>query len=156
MAGGRPTKLDREAANAIVGILQLGLTIEDACAAAGISERAFHMWIKRGERCERARQPRPEDEPFMQFMQAVKKARALGKVAHIKTIQAASIGDGKTPGDWKASAWVLERMYPKEFGRRYIKIEGPSVGDGTPGPDTTAPGPIVEITIEGNPEVPLP
>lgn len=94
----------------------------------------------------------------MQFMQAVKRARALGKVQHVDTIERAAIGANGQPADWKAAAWLLERMHPRQFGRKYIKIEGPDApglpDDGGPKTNASAPAPTVTITIEGNPEVP--
>jgi hypothetical protein len=154
MPGGRPTKLDTTAANDIVAILEKGLPIDDACAAVGIDDSTFQRWMRKGEKALKAREPKPEDQPFREFCAGVKKARSLGKLVHLTTIEKASTGTAGNPGDWKAAAWLLERMHPKQFGRKYIRIEagGP---DGEPMPAADAPAPIVDIVIEGSPEVPL-
>ena len=141
MPGGRPTKLDATAANAIVAILQKGLTIDDACEAAGIDDSTFQRWMRRGEKVLKAREPRPGEKEFGEFCAAVKKARALGKVSNVTLIETAAASD------WKAAAWLLERMYPHQFGRKYIRIE--AGGPDGPEPSREAAAPIIELTIEG-------
>lgn len=155
MPGGRPTKLDAEAANAIVAILQKGLTIDDACEAAGIDDSTFQRWLRRGEKAAKARELKPEEKPFREFCAAVKKARAVGKITLVQRIENASVGDELNPADWKAAAWLLERMHPHQFGRKYIRIEAaPVAGDGTPLPDTKAPPPTINLVIEGGADMP--
>ena len=51
--------------------------------------------------------------PFMEFSEAVKKARAEAEGAHIKNIRKAADN-----GVWQASAWFLERSHPKKWGKR--------------------------------------
>lgn len=156
MPGGRPTKLDPEAANTITALLQKGMVVEDCAAAAGVSSSCYFKWMAKGEKLSRRTKPLSEAErPFLQFFQSCKKAVALGIAYHVGAIEKAGDGTKDQAGDWKAHAWLLERMHPKKFGRKYIRIEstGP---DGEPGPVPGAPAPVVEITIEGNPEVPEP
>jgi hypothetical protein len=42
--------------------------------------------------------------------QSRKQARAQAKLRHLRALMASP--------DWRASAWLLERLWPKEFGRR--------------------------------------
>jgi hypothetical protein len=50
---------------------------------------------------------------FQEFSEAVKKARAEAEGAHIRNIRRASDN-----GVWQASAWWLERSFPKKWGKR--------------------------------------
>lgn len=45
------------------------------------------------------------------FAEQVKRAEAKGKIKHLKRIDGADA--------WQASAWMLERKYPQEFGRKF-------------------------------------
>ena len=50
---------------------------------------------------------------YSEFSEAVKKARAEAEGAHIRNIRRASDN-----GVWQASAWWLERSFPKKWGKR--------------------------------------
>ena len=82
----------------VLNYLRDGMSLRDACALAGISKRAFHNWVK-------------EESALCA---QVKKARLEGKLKHLRNINA------HAADDWKASAWYLERMYPKEFAKRTV------------------------------------
>lgn len=114
----RPTKLTPEIQVKIVESLKLGNYIETAAALAGINKTTIYEWLKRGAReLERvdnnpnARIKR-EEEPFVRFSNAVKKAQAEAEQRDLLVIAKAS------QNDWKASAWRLERKYPHRWGRK--------------------------------------
>jgi hypothetical protein len=114
--------------------LKLGYYQEDAAIMAGISASTYYEWMKKGE-LERvaleegekaltlpdtslpaSEDGTPEIElvyPFMEFSEAVKKARAEAEGAHIRNIRKAADN-----GVWQASAWFLERSHPKKWGKR--------------------------------------
>jgi hypothetical protein len=71
---------------------------------AGIHEATFYNWIKWGEAQARGR--------YFEFFEAVKKAEAEGQAALVATINVAS------KDSWQAAAWILERKYPEEWGRK--------------------------------------
>ena len=48
---------------------------------------------------------------FFQFFHSVTRARARAKINFVANIRKAA------PKDWKAAAWLLERMFPTEYGR---------------------------------------
>lgn len=73
-----------------------GLTIGDACALAGIDRRTF--WVHR------------KNDPALDLK--VQRAYISFKLKHIKNIQTAS------ESNWTASAWLLERKFPEEFGAK--------------------------------------
>lgn len=127
----------------IVRLLELGVTIADTCAHAGIGERTYYDWVRRGEAGE---------EPFQQFSQAVSRAHGAAKVKAIETLRTAMspynttrtttetftetrLGrDGKPydykrvkqsktvermQGDWRAALEYLKRRFPDEWTERH-------------------------------------
>ncbi len=85
----------------LIDAVSQGVPLRTACLAAGVSRSTLYRWTKADSIARR-----------------IRKARMEGKLFHLRNIREHS----KT--DWRASAWILERMYPKEFGRRTI-IEMP-------------------------------
>ncbi len=63
------SRLDPDCAQVILAALRLGKNVQEACEAAAISVRSYHVWMQRGERSE----PR-----FREFRSAVFDARAAG------------------------------------------------------------------------------
>lgn len=134
----RKPKLNKEIQTALVEGISLGLKIEDACSLAGVSHTAFFNWLNRGETPGAA-------SLYVDFVEAIKKAQPSRKRVLLSRIYQAARGgkivkDKKTTTryeggkavatdvvesehevapDWKADAWMLERGYPDEFGRRY-------------------------------------
>lgn len=91
--------LDRKLVSEVVlNYLRDGMSLRDSCALAGVGRRTFMTWQK-------------EDSALSA---QVKKARLDSKLVHVRNIKSHALGD------WKASAWLLERMYPKEFARRTV------------------------------------
>jgi hypothetical protein len=106
----RPTKLTTEIQERIVKALQLGVSYEHAAHYGGISYRTLSRWMETGQK--------EEDSEYGDFYCAVRKARSDMIIGCLLKIEQAA-----NKGDWKASAWKLERMYPKLYGRRIIKEE---------------------------------
>jgi len=130
----RPSKLTPEVQENICNWLKLGYYQEDAAIMAGISASTYYEWMKKGEQERVALEegekaltlpdtslPASEDGtpeieliyPFLEFSEAVKKARAEAEGAHIRNIRKAADN-----GVWQASAWFLERSHPKKWGKR--------------------------------------
>ena len=106
----RPTKLTPKLIEDISNWLKLGYYQEDAATMVGISPSTYYEWMKRGEKAA------VEGEIinlYSEFSEAVKKARAEAEGAHIRNIRRASDN-----GIWQASAWWLERSFPKKWGKR--------------------------------------
>ena len=115
---GRPSKLTPELQKEICDYIGVdGLMDKDACLLAGISTASFCLWKKKGSE-------EGAPEVYSEFLEAIKEAEAGFKQKRLKNIRVA--GD---EGDWKANAWLLERKYPEQFGRRIEhagKIDGPA------------------------------
>ena len=103
----RPTLLTDELALEICANLELGISIKDACWLSGIDERTYHYWVKWGKEGK---------DPYFQFFQCSRRARASGRRKHVLTLTGAD--------DWRASLAFLERSDPKNWGRRgRVKVD---------------------------------
>lgn len=131
----RPTKLTPDVQKRIVQGIQLGATYELAAQAAGISYNSFNNWMNRGKaEIERRQSPRVKEgteqwqaeQPFVEFLEEVKRAEGLAVIGWLATIQRAAVS-----GNWQAAAWKLERRYPEDYGRqvRDVTHSGKDGGD---------------------------
>jgi hypothetical protein len=100
----RPSKLTSEVEARIVEAVELGATWERAADAAGIGASTLREWRQRGE---------ADEAPFAAFVAALKRAEGDGVARALRTIRQAA-----ESGTWQAAAWLLERRYPADYGRR--------------------------------------
>ena len=139
MSMGRPTKLTDELKADILKFIEGGSFVEDACILAGVHKSQFYRWKKRAEDEEarvaenpKQRKIRKSEQPFIDFRDATTRARTCAKNAALKIIMDASV-DRPFPkreddepmtrfGDWRASAWFLEKSFPAEYGKQQ-KVE---------------------------------
>ena len=101
---GRKTKLTPEVQEIIVDGINAGLTLVLTCARAGVTYATFYRWLEKGEAA--------KSGVFCEFFDAVSRAKAdsaLRLVSQI-TLQA--------PTDWRAAAFLLERRFPDDYGKR--------------------------------------
>ena len=100
---GRPTKLTKALQEQICELLRWGNYIETACHYCEISKKSLYEWMKLGNQEEKG--------IHRDFLNAINKAMAEAEMRDVQNIHNAA----KT--DWKASAWRLERKFPKKWGR---------------------------------------
>lgn len=100
----RPTKLDDKLQKRLADAIKLGMSRERAAYFCGITRQTFQGWLSRGEKAKAGK--------FKAFFDTIKKAESEAIGIHLKNIHNASAG-----GAWQASAWMLERRYPKEYGK---------------------------------------
>lgn len=109
----RPTSLTPDVQSAIIAALDVGSYRVTAAQAAGICERTLYSWLERGEKGE---------EPFAEFLQAVKSSESRAEIdllMEIRTAQGGISGEGGTRADiWQSRAWVMERRWPKRWATR--------------------------------------
>jgi len=114
---GRPTKLSKEISDAIVENLRLGNYIEHASAAVGINKSTLYAWLDRGrkeqERIDAGVEPNSDEQMFVEFSNAVEKAKAEAVSRNVAIIQKSA-----HHGTWQAAAWWLERTQQQVFGRK--------------------------------------
>ena len=101
---GRPLTLDDLTAQRIVDAVKLGAPWYLAARAGGIGPSTLRDWKARG---------RKGEAPFAAFLARLEKAEAEGAVEALRHIREAG-----SKGAWQAWAWMLERRFPRSFGRR--------------------------------------
>lgn len=101
---GRPTSLEPTTKKKLLYAISMGMKWDDCCSMAGICYKTFRNWITRGEK--------EGEGMYFQFLQELKRAQIQGKAQNIKKIMMNE--------SWQSKAWLLERQYPNEFGRRVV------------------------------------
>ena len=117
--GGRTAiLLDDVKREELLNLIVLGLPVNKAVAMVNIAESTFYHWMSRGM-TERDRlatipdaRPKPEEKIYLEFLESLTRARAEAIAKKVAVISSAA-----SQGDWKASAWWLERQVPEEFGK---------------------------------------
>lgn len=94
-------KLTDELADKALDLIKGGATNADVIAWLGVVESTFYAWLKD-----------PKTDPQRKLSEGIKKAEVERKLWHLNKIHQAAKN-----GDWKASAWYLERRYPNEYAR---------------------------------------
>lgn len=106
---GRPTKFDDQVADRICEAVSLGCTFALAAQAGGIDPETLRSWKARG---------REGEEPFSAFLGRIKKAEGEAANEALRVIR-----DAAKEGTWQAAAWLLERRYPKSYGRQNLRAD---------------------------------
>lgn len=116
---GQPTKFNEERAEKLLQAVRGGNYLATASAYAGISYQTLRRWVLKAD------DPNAPPE-YVEFKEALEKARADGEVAALAKIQRAA-----SDGAWQAAAWYLERSRPEQWGRREtnrVELVGESGG----------------------------
>ena len=91
-------KFTPEVLSTLLNAIADGCGVYDACYIAGVSNTTYNRWMK--------------EEP--EFVQAIKVAEAEYKRTKLKLISEA----GEQKNMWSANAWLLERKWPEQYGKR--------------------------------------
>ena len=101
---------------AVAEAVELGATWEKAADSAGIGGSTLREWKQRGEAGE---------APFAAFLATLKRAEGAGIARSLRNIRQAA-----DSGSWQAAAWLLERRYPADYGRRSeIRVDSDAAAD---------------------------
>lgn len=112
---GRPSLIaDPETLGEFLTAIEAGNYIQTAAELAGISLETIRSWTKRGE---------DGEEPFKQFLGAMKRASARAEALEVQKVRTA----GNDPRFWAASMTYLERRHPDKWARRSEGNDGPKV-----------------------------
>jgi hypothetical protein len=125
---GRPSVLSTERMQKMCDVLKIGGTKKMAAFEAGIGLTTFMTWMAKGEQAKSGQ--------FWEFRQAVEAALQERNKRCLAQISLAG-----TNGSWQASAWLLERTMPEEYGRRAVDV---SVG----GREGAPPIPLEVTTVQ--------
>lgn len=107
-------KQEAPTSEVIVRALRVGAYVEDAAQSAGVAVATVYNWLARGEEHRDSNGKTPaREKPYVEFLEAVEKARADAVVANLALVRKAA-----QRGSWQAAAWWLERTRPDKFGRR--------------------------------------
>jgi hypothetical protein len=105
-----------------------------ACQTVGIHPSTFYRWLQRAER----------DGPnsiYAKFANSIREAEAKRERILLGLVRDGALPHGDRPGDWRAAAWMLERLMPERYGpTATIRHEG-SVDRATI--------PSIELQLEG-------
>lgn len=125
---GRPSMLTDDRARRIVELAAHGHYNTTIARAVGVSQRSYQRWLQLGEeaaeRLETGQPIEPEHERYWQLWQQVRAAEATVVDNALTAIHHAYAADPVK--GWGAAAWILERKYPAEFGRRTEVAVGPT------------------------------
>ena len=100
----RPTKLTPDVQEAIVDGINAGLTFRLSCARAGLDPATFYRWLEKGEAA--------KSGVFSEFCDTVSRAKADSAMRLVSQITL------QAPTDWRAAAFMLERRFPDDYGKR--------------------------------------
>lgn len=117
MPGGRPLTLDQpegqEIVEAFLRRIEKGMSAKGAARVSGLSTTTLYRWLETAS----------EDgapESYVLFRDRFMRARGVREETLIDAL--ASAGRGEVGGDWRAPAWMLERLEPEEYGSK-SKVE---------------------------------
>lgn len=121
------SKLTDELIDEFCTYIENGMSNHDAIDLCDITDTTFYRWLREADE----RGPKGE-KPQKYKMQrklkaAIPKAAAAFKAYHVQVITRAS------KKNWQASAWMLERKFPDEYGRgvdRYMIQQASNAGAG--------------------------
>ena len=111
---GRNSLLTAERVQIIVEALEGGNYDIVAYSRAGISESTFYSWLEQGANPELTTtgKVKAKSKAFVEFLEAVTRARVEGEAYHVKNWK------DKGQADWKASMEFLARRYPERWARQ--------------------------------------
>ena len=104
-------KYSPELVEKIAGYIARGNFASVACAASGVSESVYYLWLK--------------DPDKLEFLEAIKEAEALAEINAVEKIQ--------NDDSWQSKAWYLER----KFKDRWSKSETQNVNHNGEGMNIT-------------------
>ncbi len=110
---GRKLLLNEALIEKISEHLENGATYQAAASMSGISNSTLKSWMQKGNEAIE----KDIDNIYVAFVSAVTHARENWKQSLVEQIRQAGTED------WRALAWLLERQFPKEYGRK-LELDG--------------------------------
>ena len=108
----KTTKAQQVGRDEIVENLKTGMTIEAAVTLAGITSSTYYRWLDADEK----------------WAEECKGAVRFAEAICLERIKQAAMDRM----DWKAWAWILEKRFPEDYGKRQeLQVNTSSSSDGT-------------------------
>ncbi|MFE6639494.1 hypothetical protein ACFVFT_38730 [Streptomyces tendae] len=155
---GRPRLLSEEVEQRLVAASRTGVAVELAAEMAGVSRSSFLAWMARGraevDAREAGEKPDPAEEEYAALYEKVRTARATAAARAMMNIRRVADGgvvtkvttrkfrdsvtgdiveetvEDRTPPDWRADAWYLERQHRDQYGKdATLAVEITGLGD---------------------------
>lgn len=99
--------------DAILRALRAGAYVEDAAEAVGLSKQTIYNWLSRGEEHQDSEKVPQAQRPYVDFLDAVTRAKAEAKVWHLANVRR------HAAEDWRASKWWLSVVDPDRWSERH-------------------------------------
>ena len=101
----------------ICALIAAGFTNKAAIEGL-IDESTFYLYMQKGEEDKQ----KGKESAYAEFYKSVKTAEKGFRLRHLKNIKDAS------ETVWQASAWLLERRFPDDYGRNKVEVTGKDGG----------------------------
>ena len=108
----RPAKLTLELTKEITSYIHDGISPTRSATLVGISPSTYFHWMSKGSK---------KEPGFLEFSESIERAKAQSIVNRVACVS--RVADS---GNWRAAAWMLERMAPESFGKNSTRA--PEVG----------------------------
>lgn len=125
MAMARPTKLTEDLHERVTQYVRAGLFLKDAAGLSELAESTVHLWIERGQieesRILSGETPEPEEAKYLEFSEAIDRARAYANGSDMNVISMAA----REKPEWAERRLKLRNpsMFRQEVG---LEIRRPS------------------------------
>lgn len=103
------SKFSPALAEQIVASVRAGNFRTTAAGAAGIDQKTLREWVHKGDK-------QRDGHPLKEFGKALRKAEKHAQATMVMRINKAGAED------WKAIAWILERLNPRKYGLK-VRVE---------------------------------
>jgi len=110
--GGRePEAIDEQVTAKLARLLESGVAIEAAAARVGVARRTIYNWLERANEV---------DAPavYVEFAERIQRSRDACEADLVSRVAR------EAKEDWRAAAWLLERLYPDRFARPSVRPAG--------------------------------
>jgi len=109
-------KLTDELIEKAKNYIAFGMTAEDTYTVLSVSKGSWFSWLKRGKEAAENNYPK-KDAIFRRFYETIEKAKLAREITYIERIDKAS------NDEWRAAAWLLEKLYPEKYAKRAIEAK---------------------------------
>lgn len=105
------TKLTDQLIDEITTYIENGMNNRDSAHMCFITEATLYRWLREADEVDENGKPLKRYKMQRKLKKAMQKSQAAFKAYHVQNVIQAS------KKHWQASAWMLERRFPEEYGR---------------------------------------